>query len=87
MIRLWPKEEGWGESVVRLHGTDGWSLSGILTQFRFAGQKSIAISEATIVLERQVGAHADPFLEYVGVYPNHARRAQFINTGSACQLT
>jgi hypothetical protein len=59
----------------------------MFTQFWFAGQKSNAISEATLVLEREVGAHADLFVEYVGDYPNHDASSQLINTGGAYWLT
>ena len=65
----------------------GWSLSGMFTQFWFAGQKSNAISEVTFVVEREVGAHADLFVEYVGDYPNHGAPSQLINTGGAYRLT
>jgi hypothetical protein len=41
----------------------GWSLSGMFTQFWFTGQKSNTISEATFVVEPDVGTHADLFVE------------------------
>jgi hypothetical protein len=59
----------------------GWSLSGMFTQFWLADQKSNAISEATFVVEREVGTHADLFIEYVGDYPNHGGPSQVINSG------
>ena len=59
----------------------------MFTQFWFAGQKSNAISEATFVVERDVGAHADLFVEYVGDYPNHGGPSQVINTGGAYRFT
>jgi hypothetical protein len=65
----------------------GWSLSGMFTQFWFAGQKSSAISEATFVVEREVGVHADLFVEYVGDYPNHGSPRQLINSGAAYRFT
>ena len=66
----------------------GWGLSGMFTQFWFPGQpKSNAISEATFVVERQVGAHADLFVEYVGDYPIHGGPSQVINTGGAYRFT
>jgi hypothetical protein len=65
----------------------GWNLSGMFTQFWFAGQMSNAISEATFVVEREVGAHADLFVEYVGDYPNHDAPRQLINTGAAYRFT
>jgi hypothetical protein len=59
----------------------GWGLSGMFTQFWFPGQpKNDAISEATFVVEREVGAHADLFVEYVGDYPNHGGPSQVVNT-------
>ncbi len=66
----------------------GWSLSGMFTQFWFPGQpKSDAISEVTFVVEREVGAHADLFVEYVGDYPNHSGPSQVINSGGAYRFT
>jgi hypothetical protein len=66
----------------------GWGLSGMFTQFWFADQaKSNAISEATLVVEREVGAHADLFVEYVGDYPNHSGPSQVINSGGAYRFT
>jgi hypothetical protein len=66
----------------------GWGLSGMFTQFWFPGQpKSDAISEATFVVERDVGAHADLFVEYVGDYPNHGAPSQVINSGGAYRFT
>jgi Putative MetA-pathway of phenol degradation len=64
-----------------------WSLSGMFTQFWFAGQKSNAVSEATFVVERTVGTHADLFVEYVGDYPNHGAPSQLVNTGGAYRFT
>jgi len=66
----------------------GWGLSGMFTQFWFPGQpKNDAISEATFVVEREVGAHADLFVEYVGDYPNHGGPSQVVNTGGAYRFT
>jgi hypothetical protein len=65
----------------------GWSLGGIFTQFWFVGQKSNAISEATFVVEREIGPHAYLFAEYVGDYPNHDAASELINTGGAYRLT
>jgi hypothetical protein len=65
----------------------GWSLNGMFTQFWFTGQKSNAVSEATFVVEREVGAHADLFVEYVGDYPNHNGPSQVINSGGAYRFT
>jgi len=66
----------------------GWCVSGMFTQFWFPGQqKSNAISEATFVVEREVGAHADLFIEYVGDYPNHSAPSQVINFGGAYRFT
>jgi hypothetical protein len=44
----------------------------MFTQFWYAGQKSNGVSEVTFVVEREVGAHTDLFVEYVGDYPNHS---------------
>jgi hypothetical protein len=53
----------------------------------FTGQKSNAISEVTFVMEREVGVHADLFVEYVSDYPNHDPPRQFINSGAAYRVT
>jgi hypothetical protein len=65
----------------------GWSLGGMFTQFWLADQKSNAISEATFVVEREVGTQADLFVEYVGDYPNHGGPSQVINSGGAYRFT
>jgi hypothetical protein len=65
----------------------GWSLSGMFTQFWFTGQKSNAISEATFVVEPDVGTHADLFVEYVGDYPNHGEPSQLIKSDAAYRFT
>jgi len=66
----------------------GWCVSGMFTQFWFPGQqKSNAISEATFVVEREVGRHADQIVEYVGDYPNHSGPSQVINYGGAYRFT
>jgi len=45
----------------------------MFTELWFPGQtKSSGISEATFVVEREIGAHGDLFIEYVGDYPNHS---------------
>jgi hypothetical protein len=49
--------------------------------------KSNAISEATFVVEQEVGAHTDLFIEYVGDYPNHGAPHQIINSGTAYRCT
>jgi hypothetical protein len=55
---------------------------------RISGQpKSNAISEATFVVEREIGAQADLFIEYVGDYPNHSGPSQVINSGGAYRFT
>jgi hypothetical protein len=66
----------------------GWSLGGIFTQFSFPGQpRSNAISEAAFVVEREIGVHADLFIEYVGDYPNHSGPSQVINSGDTYRFT
>ena len=59
----------------------------MFTQFWFGGQKSNAVSEATFVVEREVGTRADLFVEYVGDYPNHGAPSQLINIGGAYRFT
>jgi outer membrane putative beta-barrel porin/alpha-amylase len=59
----------------------------LFTQFWFTSQKSNAISEATFVVERDVGIHADLFVEYVGDCPNHGEPSQLINSDAAYRFT
>ena len=55
----------------------GWCVSGMFTQFWFPGQpKSNAISEATFVVQREVGAHADLFVDTLVIIRITADRAK-----------
>jgi hypothetical protein len=58
----------------------------LFIEFWFTGQKSNAISEATFVVEQEVGTHADLFVEYVGDCPNHGEPSQIINSTSRIGL-
>lgn len=67
---------------------DGWSLSGMLTTFWSPedSQQHVRV-EPTLVLEREIDAHSDLFLEYVGEYFTQGAPAQSINTGGAYRVT
>ena len=43
--------------------------------------------ETTVSLEKEVGEHADVFIEYVGDYPEHGPSPIFLNAGGAYRLT
>ena len=43
--------------------------------------------ETTVSLEKEVGEHADVFIEYVGDYPEHGQSLIFLNSGGAYRLT
>jgi hypothetical protein len=65
----------------------GWSTSGMFSAFFTPAQTSKERSEATLVLGRDVGAHAGVFVEYVGDFPEHAGPRYAINSGGAWRVT
>jgi hypothetical protein len=68
--------------------SEGWQLSGMFTTFWYpsdAGRH--AAFQPTFVVEREVTAHADLFVEYVGEYPSHGGPEQQINIGGASRIT
>jgi hypothetical protein len=67
---------------------DGWGVSGMVTTFFFPSDpNNNLITEATFVLEKDVGDRADVFIEYVGDYPDHAGPSHLINSGATYRLT
>jgi hypothetical protein len=67
---------------------DGWGVSGMVTTFFFPSDpNNKLITEATFVLEKDVGDRADVFIEYVGDYPDHAGPSHLINSGATYRLT
>jgi Putative MetA-pathway of phenol degradation len=68
--------------------TGGWSLNGMDTAFFFPSEPLNKLTiETTVSLEKEVGEHADVFIEYVGDYPEHGPRPIFLNSGGAYRLT
>jgi hypothetical protein len=66
----------------------GWSLNGMDTAFFFPSGSSIKWTmETTASIEKEVGEHADVFIEYVGDYPEHGPSPIFLNSGGAYRLT
>ena len=69
-----------------LHG--GWGVSGMFTAFWFPRQpKNNPTVEPTLAVERQVGPHAEVFLEYVGDFPHQGMPSQLIDSGGAYRIT
>jgi hypothetical protein len=67
---------------------DGWSLSGMLTEFfRPAELTTRRITETTFVIEKKVTGKASLFVEYVGDYPENAGPSQLFNSGAVYRLT
>jgi hypothetical protein len=65
----------------------GWGVSGMVTEFFAPSQPTKHVAEGTFVLEREVGEHADLFVEYVGDYPDHREPSHMLNSGGAYRLT
>jgi hypothetical protein len=72
----------WSQEIV-----GGWSVHGMLTQTWIPGQVSDRLFEGTLSLEREIGEHADSFIEYVGDYPNRQTASQVLNFGGAYRFT
>jgi hypothetical protein len=67
---------------------DGWSVSGMATSFFLPDQRrSDIVLENDLVLERELGPHADAFVELVGDYPRDRRPVQSLNGGAAWRLS
>jgi Putative MetA-pathway of phenol degradation len=65
----------------------GWGLSGMVTAFFFPSEPSKRTIEPTFVIEREVGNHADVFVEYAGDFRAHAGPSHLVNSGAAYRLT
>ncbi|WP_441708105.1 transporter [Hyphomicrobium sp. 2TAF46] len=66
----------------------GWALNGMDTAF-FSPLNSDnkIITETTFSLEKEIGEHADVFVEYVGDYPERGVSQLMLNSGGAYRLT
>lgn len=66
----------------------GWGVSGMLTAFFFPERsRSLVTTENTFVIEKEVGARADLFIEYAGDYPSHASPSHLLNSGGGYRIT
>ena len=66
----------------------GWSVNGMDTAFFFPSEPVNKLTiETTVSFEKEVGEHADVFIEYVGDYPEHGPSPIFLNSGGAYRLT
>ncbi len=66
----------------------GWGLSGMFTAFFLPGEPaSNPTLEPTFAIERQFGARADFFVEYVADHPRHGVAAQVFDSGGAFRIT
>ncbi len=70
------------------HGiADGWGVEGMVTLFWFPSESARNPTfESTFALERELGANADLFVEYVGDY-NHQHPSQLIDSGGAWRFS
>jgi hypothetical protein len=67
---------------------DGWGVSGMVTAFFFPERsRSHLTTEPTFVIEKEIGARSDLFIEYVGDYPSHGSPSQLLNSGGAYRIT
>jgi outer membrane putative beta-barrel porin/alpha-amylase len=66
----------------------GWGVSGMLTAFFFPEtSRNSVTTEPTFVIEKEIGARSDLFIEYVGEYPSHGSPSQLLNSGGAYRIT
>ena len=60
----------------------------MLTAFFFPGRsRSSVTTEPTLVIEKEIGARSDLFIEYVGDYPSHGGSSHLLNSGGAYRIT
>jgi hypothetical protein len=66
----------------------GWGIDGMMTAFWFPSEPRDHVTwESTFSVERQLDAHADFFVEFVGDYPTHTEPREFINLGGSYRIT
>jgi Putative MetA-pathway of phenol degradation len=66
----------------------GWSVNGMITAFFFPSDPVSKLTrETTFSIEKEVGEHADLFVEYVGDYPEHGDSQLLLNSGGAYRFT
>lgn len=64
-----------------------WGLSGMFTNFFSPADLNKLTTETTLSIERELGEHADLFVEYVGDYPEHGDSQLLLNSGGAYRFT
>lgn len=68
--------------------SDGWGLSGMLTNFFTPADPVNKLStETTFVIEREFGKRSFLFVEYVGDYRMHGGPSYLINSGGGYRIT
>jgi hypothetical protein len=66
----------------------GWSVVGMDTAFFFPSEPVNKLTiETTVSFEKEIGEHADVFIEYVGDYSDHGPSPIFLNSGGSYRLT
>jgi Putative MetA-pathway of phenol degradation len=66
----------------------GWGVSGMFTTFFTPSDPNSNVTvEPTFVIEKQIGAHADIFVEYIGDFRQHDSPGHLLNSGAAYRLT
>jgi hypothetical protein len=66
----------------------GWGVSGMFTTFFTPSDPGRKVAfEPTFVIEKQIGARADVFVEYIGDFRQHAGPGHLLNSGAAYRLT
>ena len=64
-----------------------WELAGMVTNFFTPADANRHTTETTLSLEREIGEHADLFVEYVGDYPDRSPSLFMLNSGGAWRFT
>ena len=68
--------------------TDGWSITGMVTQFLVPGDPNKQFfTETTFVLEREFGERYFLFVEFVGDYHLNSGPSYLINSGAGFRVT
>ena len=58
----------------------------MVTNFFTPANADKLTTETTLSLEREIGEHADVFVEYVGDYPDHSASQFLLNSGGTLAL-
>jgi hypothetical protein len=67
---------------------DGWTAGGMFSSTWLTGQpQSTTMLQPSVLIDRQIGEHADVFAEYIGDYLTRGLPAQAMNFGGSYRLT